>query len=257
MDTNQIPNNPEVNPQSSSSQTSQLNQNIPQNQSIYTNTNASINQNPQNVNTFKPAGAWVRFWAGAIDGLIIGIPAFLIISLIFFLVPNIISYFPNYLNNIWISLLFQVLLLIYAIYLNVNKGATWGKDAYGLKVIKYKTDEKISYWQAFLREIIKAGLYIIPIFSGLFSVLNGFFVIFSSEKRGLHDKIAGTQVVKYKNTWSMGKQILIILPLILALIAVAVIFTRLNMSIQRSNIYNPPSQNLKNPWHIITPSQIQ
>jgi uncharacterized RDD family membrane protein YckC len=166
----------------------------------------------------KAAGAWVRFWASVIDGLIIGIPYFLILSLIYS--PFVYGYLSVSLPGAYftIILLLPIEMLLYSAYLTVRKGATWGKDAYGLRVVRYKTDNNISYKQSFLRDLIKSGLYIIPIVSGVFSLINGFTILFSSEKRGIHDKIAGTQVIKFKNAWSIRKQLAILLPLLVIFI---------------------------------------
>jgi uncharacterized RDD family membrane protein YckC len=186
----------------------------------------------------KPAGAWSRFWASMIDGLILAIPIFLILSLIYLILPSLLVSFVNK-NHPYgiIYIISPILGLLYSAYLTVNKGATWGKDAYGLKVVKYKTTENISYGKSFLRDLIKSGFYFIPAFSGLIALINGFTVVFSSEKRGIHDKIAGTQVIKFKNPWSMKKQLLILLPLLIfAFISVALYSRAMNTLVSKNTL---------------------
>jgi uncharacterized RDD family membrane protein YckC len=164
----------------------------------------------------KPAGLWSRFWASMIDGLIIGTPYYLILSLLYS--PFVYDFLSVNLPKAYfaVPLFLPILMLLYSAYLTVKKGATWGKDAYGLKVIKYKTDNNISYRQSFLRDLIKSGVYLIPAVSGLFSFINGLTALASSEKRGIHDKIARTQVIKFRNSWGIKKQLLILLPVLIA-----------------------------------------
>lgn len=200
-----------------------------------TNTGIELVQKSLEV---KPAGAWSRFWASMIDGLILAIPIFLILSLIYFILPSLLVNFVNK-NNPYgiIYIISPILGLFYSAYLTVNKGATWGKDAYGLKVVKYKTTDNISYGKSFLRDLIKSGFYFIPVFSGLIALVNGFIIVFSSEKRGIHDKIAGTQVIKFKNPWSMKKQLLILLPLLIfAFISVAFYSQATNTLASKNNL---------------------
>lgn len=171
----------------------------------------------------KPAGAWIRFWASTIDGLIVGIPLYLILILIHFVLPSF--YLKAY------ALLPIILILLYSAYFTVNKGATWGKDAYGLKVIKYKTTDNISYRKSFLRDLIKSGFYFIPVFSGLIAFVNCLTIVFSSEKRGIHDRISGTQVVKFKNPWSTKKQLLLLFPLLVFALLLGYFLVTNNMTV--------------------------
>ena len=162
----------------------------------------------------EPGGWFRRCCASLIDGLILSIPIALIMLLIYFILNFVFKVEPN-LILIILGLTLIVLELTYSVYLTVNKGATWGKDAYGLKVVKYKTTENITYGKSILRELLKSGFYFIPMISGLFAFVNGLTIVFSHERRGIHDKLAGTQVIKFKRPWSMKKQLLILAPLLL------------------------------------------
>src|SRR3989344_2500147 len=180
--------------------------------------NVAKDNSPQ----IEPAGAWARLWASVTDGLILGIPSLL---LYFFLLTPlsslILSSKTAEANNlVKIYGIFALLVsLFYYVYLTVKKGATWGKNLYGLRVVKYKTTQHINYKPAIIREVTKISLVFIPIICFLIFLLNIFIVIFSKEKRAIHDRIAGTQVIKVTKPWSIRKQLvllflIIILPII-------------------------------------------
>ncbi|MBI2028370.1 MAG: RDD family protein [Candidatus Levybacteria bacterium] len=176
------------------------------------------------LSQIKPAGSWERFWAFIIDALIISTPI---------LIVGIFNYYNSHQfkftlanENIWANIFF-IITLTYYVYLTVNKGATWGKSVYGLKVVKYKTTRYINYKTAIIRELVKImpGVSFIPIVGSLISFIilpiDIFFVLCTKEKRTIHDRIAGTQVIKAKDSWTWRKKLLIFLPYIILLIALS------------------------------------
>ncbi len=156
----------------------------------------------------KPAGAWSRFFAWLIDLLIL--PWLALVPLL------ILTVISRVISGSWESSLFTgmtvviylILYFAYSIYLTVNKGATWGKSAYGLAVVKFGTYDHISYKRAFVRELIRS-LALVPIIGFFTDFVNVLVITFSSQKRGIHDLIAGTQVLKANNPWPMRKQLII------------------------------------------------
>ena len=145
----------------------------------------------------KPrAGFWVRFIAYIIDsillvitggildfvtGLGIGIGA--IISGSTAEETEIVAGIFGFIINITLSLIYYVVFV-------GAKGQTPGKMVLGLKIIK-TSGEEMTYGRAFLRWI---GYGVSFLILGI-----GFLMIaFSREKQGLHDKIAGTYVVKVR-----------------------------------------------------------
>jgi uncharacterized RDD family membrane protein YckC len=167
-------------------------------------------ENSQSTNTrnfgVKPAGAWPRFWANFIDSMVLSLPIVIVAFGWSLITKNNIT-----LGNIENNNIFTIILLIcyfpYYIYLTSAKGTTVGKDAYGLKVVKYGTQENLTYARVTLRELLKFGLMIIPFVGGLFYVVNGLIVLFSKQKRGIHDTVANSQVLIVKPAWTIGKQI--------------------------------------------------
>lgn len=174
------------------------------------------------LSQIKPAGAWARAWASVIDTLIISTPMLLV---------GIFNYYKSgqltLINQDILWIIFSTTLgLTYNIYLTVTKGATWGKNIFGLRVVKFKTTQYVNYKTAIIREFVKMmpGISFIPIVgsiaSSIISLISVLLVLFTKEKRTVHDRIAGTQVIKVSNSWPMGKIILLLLPFAFLLFSV-------------------------------------
>lgn len=70
------------------------------------------------------------------------------------------------------------------------KGATPGKMAFGLRVVRDDGRETVGFWKAFLREVPAKLL------SGIVLGLGYLMVAAREDKRGLHDRLVRTSVVK-------------------------------------------------------------
>jgi len=165
----------------------------------------------------KYASIRMRFSAFFLDGLIIGLIAFI------FNLPIFISQFKNittkpdvnielhtqqvgqtyqvptqpptpFTNPLYLvlSIIPYLIGIIYYIYFIGKDGATPGKKHYGVKVVDKTTLEAPGYLKAFLREII--GKFA----SQLFFSLGYFWAIWDEDKQAWHDKIAGTVVINTK-----------------------------------------------------------
>ncbi|RFU69907.1 RDD family protein [Bacillus sp. V59.32b] len=149
------------------------------------------------------AGFWIRFGAYLIDSLIIGIPAFILYLIGFFLIGTS-GYVEGTVNDtgytspeedlrlLFFFLVMMVITLIitvlYSTLLHSSKWqATVGKKLVGIKVTDLN-GERISFWRAFGRLM---AMYL----SGIFYI--GYIMAaFTEKKQGLHDMIASTLVVK-------------------------------------------------------------
>jgi uncharacterized RDD family membrane protein YckC/ribosomal protein L40E len=148
------------------------------------------------------AGFWMRLAAYLIDGIILGI----ISSMIY--IPLLIHYFGSSSDYSWLysletngtfdssswTIYWLLLLSIYAIQIiyytvTVGKwGRTIGKAALRIKVVK-ADGSRVSYGRAFGRSL--------AYYLNGFTLDIGFLIIaFTKEKRGLHDYIADTIVIK-------------------------------------------------------------
>jgi uncharacterized RDD family membrane protein YckC len=129
---------------------------------------------PGHLQTLEYAGFWIRLVAFIIDRIILGAIGFALGIVV---------------TNVFELFLLQILVqAVYSIAFWVGQGATPGKMAVGIKVVM-TNGEPIELGAACLR-------YVGYFFSGLIFGIGYLMIAFSSEKKGLHDNIANTVVVK-------------------------------------------------------------
>ncbi|TFE02312.1 RDD family protein [Jeotgalibacillus salarius] len=126
-------------------------------------------------------GFWRRFVAFMIDGLII-VPPFMIISYLVYGTTDFESIRAIYLPFGLISTCFFILFPI------TRLQATPGKAMLGMKITN-RHYEKISFWQSF-------GRYFASVLSHIILFIGYFMIGFTPKKRGLHDFLAHTVVIK-------------------------------------------------------------
>ncbi len=143
------------------------------------------------------AGFWIRLAAYFIDSLIVSIPALAIMGVVVFLVfrggaeldPSSLAPSVMILPLAVGNLLTFGLAFAYLLYFWGARGATPGKKLLGLKIVSARGESPIGYGRAALR--------ILGYFLNSFTFGIGFLLIaFNEEKRGLHDRIADTRVVR-------------------------------------------------------------
>jgi uncharacterized RDD family membrane protein YckC len=124
------------------------------------------------------AGFWRRFAAAFIDGIILGIVDVILRKLfsvgVYYAVSLIIGY------------------AYFTAMEGSARGATLGKMALGIKVLDFGGGGRLSYGRAFVRNIAKI-LSAIPLGLGYW------WMLWDSEKRTWHDKIADAVVVPAKD----------------------------------------------------------
>ena len=119
------------------------------------------------------AGFWIRFLANIIDGCIL-------------LIPNMVLRFAV---ESPASTLLQIAVgLVYTVGFWTAEGATPGKMAVGIRITTVDL-QPIDFGRALLR-------YIGYLASGITLLIGFLMIAFTRQKRGLHDYIAGTVVVK-------------------------------------------------------------
>ena len=134
--------------------------------------------------TKEYAGFWIRFSAMVWDGIILGIPYTVIITVIMLLFKM----------NSLVYLVYLAYLILY-IYLNGTKGGTPGKLMLGLR-IQNEQGKFIGIPGAILRFIGRI-IASIPLGIGLLMIA------WDPKKQGLHDKIAKTYVIKTQDRHSL------------------------------------------------------
>jgi len=133
-------------------------------------------------------GFWIRFVAVIIDGIALGIVNFAIQAVMGTRITDptniglvMSSFGLNFLINIAIAVLYESFFL-------VQYGATPGKMVFKLKVIT-PDGGGISWGRA-------VGRYFAKMLSGITLLIGYIMAGFDSEKRALHDYIAGTRVIR-------------------------------------------------------------
>jgi uncharacterized RDD family membrane protein YckC len=139
----------------------------------------------------KPAGFWMRFVALFLDWEVLTIPAGLFGILLAVTLPVIAASGVQgplaAALGLTVGLFFVAFLILYSIWMHGKWGQTLGKMAIGVKVVTNQ-GEKIGYGTAFLR-------WISSVVSAIILLIGYLIAGFRSDKRSLHDLIAGTRVV--------------------------------------------------------------
>ena len=130
-------------------------------------------------------GFWIRLLAYIIDAILLSIAMGIVggIAGLNFYDPSIETYNPS--GNV---LYIVVAWLYFALLESSERGATVGKMALGLRVVTDK-GERLSFMNA-------TGRYFAKIISALILCIGFIMIAFTDRKRGLHDMIAGTLVIK-------------------------------------------------------------
>lgn len=132
-----------------------------------------------------PAGFWVRLVAFIIDSIFLNIVYMIIYWTFGEDITRVLNAEPPY---VLADLAVIIFALIYAPLLISLWSTTVGKQPFEMYVVKVDGG-RCSFWRAFGRELAKILSYLL-LFIGILMIA------FRSDKRGLHDLIAGTAVIK-------------------------------------------------------------
>jgi uncharacterized RDD family membrane protein YckC len=126
------------------------------------------------------AGFWIRFGAYLLDGLIVGIPAAILVVICALISSSL-------------AVLAYIVVLVgavaYYVYFSGGpKGATYGKQICGIKIIDFNNGGPIGYGRAFIR-------FLMQIVSGWIFYLGYLWMLWDKEKQCWHDKVANDVVV--------------------------------------------------------------
>ena len=152
--------------------------------------------------TYQLGGWWSRVGAAIIDGLIVGIPALIVLLALGAGAAgsDTDGGTAAFIGAALLSLLvWLVVALLYAPYMmSRTNGQTVGRMATGIRVIR-ANGEPMTFGVAALREIVVKGLLVGTISSLTFGI--GYLVdvlwpLWDDENRALHDMVVNTRVVK-------------------------------------------------------------
>lgn len=147
------------------------------------------------VTTLRYAGFWIRFLARIVDGLILGLVNFVvtmplgIASFGFLTGTPDLSDIASMVGMILLATTIRVAIAgVYEITLTTMKGATLGKMALGLKVVR-PDGSGISAGRS-------AGRFFGTWLSGVILCIGYIIAGFDDEKRSLHDRLCDTRVIR-------------------------------------------------------------
>jgi uncharacterized RDD family membrane protein YckC len=139
---------------------------------------------------YSPAGFWIRFVAALIDGVIVTILSYLAQLPLLFVSSSTQFGESVRLTAVVVNALIGIVGAVLYLRSYVSKGATPGKMIFGIKVLNAQTGMHMTFGRTLLREWVGKFLSIL--------ILGGGFLLaaFRSDKRALHDLVAGTIVVR-------------------------------------------------------------
>ena len=141
-------------------------------------------------------GPWHRIAATLIDGLILAVPAVVIVLIWLSRADNSLDDFDP---GVWPTLLFAIPSLVYEVGFIALKGATPGKMAMGLEVVGTDGSKPPGWKRAFLRYVLTA-IGVVPVLgalvSGLIELVSLVLLFADSRRQTLWDRLAGTYVVR-------------------------------------------------------------
>lgn len=113
--------------------------------------------------------------------------------------------------------MFIISILYYVVYVFKNNGQTLGKKLLDIKIVMKKKEEKVTINNLVLRSLFVNNIIffmfsmvfilffnnntlfitigMISVFNYIILIVSSFMIIFSKEKRGIHDLVGGTEVV--------------------------------------------------------------
>jgi len=150
-------------------------------------------------------GFWMRFGARFIDGIVLGVPLLIFAALV---IPNLIRTQGAVSSpalagiaafSITFFLCYFVVLICYEVLFLRYRGATPGKMACGLKVVR--ADGSSLGWGACIGRFVMWNVVTsgIPYLNFILILISGIMAGTDGEKRALHDRVCDTRVV-YKQS---------------------------------------------------------
>ena len=150
-------------------------------------------------------GFWIRFGARIIDSFVLGVPLLILLAL---LIPSLIRTQGGAPNpavaafaalSVTFILVYFLVLICYEVLFLRYRGATPGKMACGLKVVR-SDGSSLGWGTSFGRfvmwNIVTSG---IPYLNFILMLISGIMTGTDGEKRALHDRVCDTRVV-YKQS---------------------------------------------------------
>lgn len=154
---------------------------------------------PVSTSSFVTGGRLNRWVASILDSFFLGLIGLPIILVSEFLILGKISFDDSSTNvlskNPWVLAASLLTVALYRIGLLYKNEATPGKAWRKLKIVQNREFKRINLLNAAAREISQI-MYLIPLLGMLLYLVSVILVLFSKNRRALHDLIGGTIVIK-------------------------------------------------------------
>jgi len=147
-------------------------------------------------------GFWIRFGARFIDGLILGVPLLLLAAV---MIPALFKVQGDTSNptiptaiaafSLTLFLIYFVVVICYEVVLLKYRGATLGKMACGLQVVRSDGSSLgwgVSIGRFLMWNVVTSG---IPYLNFVLLLISGIMAGTDAQKRALHDRVCDTRVV--------------------------------------------------------------
>lgn len=134
-----------------------------------------------------------RALAQFLDGLVVGIPLFLLTATLGYTLTD------DSLSDselMWLTVLWVGVNLVYNIVAIAVYGRTLGKRMAGIKVVNRVDGGRVSWNYAAVRALIPTAVQLVPVIGPGLSLVVYLRAVFHPLRQGLHDAAAGTIVVK-------------------------------------------------------------
>lgn len=134
-----------------------------------------------------------RALAQFLDGLVVGIPLFLLTAALGYTLTD------DSLSDselMWLTVLWVGVNLVYNIVAIAVYGRTLGKRMAGIKVVNRVDGGRVSWNYAAVRALIPTAVQLVPVIGPGLSLVVYLRAVFHPLRQGLHDAAAGTIVVK-------------------------------------------------------------
>lgn len=142
----------------------------------------------------EPAGFWRRFGASVLDSLVVAVLSNILAAGIKVLMLAGVGGLKAQATSIAITTVFGwVVAFFYFGWFYSHKGASPGKLALNLRVVRAGNGVPLTYWRSFGREV--PGKYL----SALILLIGFLMAAFRQDKRALHDLLFDTQVLHVKS----------------------------------------------------------
>jgi uncharacterized RDD family membrane protein YckC len=150
-------------------------------------------------------GFWIRFGARVIDSFVLGVPLLILAAM---LIPNLVRAKGDASNPAFAAfatfsliffLIYFLVVICYEVVLLRYRGATLGKMACGLKVVRSDGGSLgwgVSIGRFVMWNVVTSG---IPYLNFVLMLISGIVAGTDGEKRALHDRVCDTRVV-YKQS---------------------------------------------------------